>query len=74
MVSSITQIDFSNLSEAIPAYLCILAMPFTYSISEGISFGIISYAIVNTLTGHAKRVSPLMYILAVIFICKYILL
>lgn len=74
MVSSITQIDFSNLSEAIPAYLCILAMPFTYSISEGISFGIISYAIVNTLTGHAKRVSPLMHILAVIFICKYILL
>ena len=74
MVSSITQIDFSNLSEAIPAYLCILAMPFAYSISEGISFGIISYAIVNTLTGHAKRVSPLMYVLAVIFICKYILL
>ena len=39
-----------------------------------ISFGIISYAIINTLTGHAKRVSPLMYVLAVIFICKYILL
>lgn len=74
MVSSITQIDFSNLSEAIPAYLCILAMPFTYSISEGISFGIISYVVVNTLIGHAKRVSPLMYVLAVIFVCKYVLL
>ena len=75
MVSSITQIDFSNLSEAIPAYLCILAMPFTYSISEGISFGIISYALVNTLTGHAKRVSPdLCHDPDQIFICKYILL
>ena len=74
MVSSITKIDFTNLTEAIPAYICIIAMPFAYSISEGISFGIISYAIINTLTGHAKRVSPLMYVLAVIFICKYILL
>ena len=69
MVSSITKIDFTNLTEAIPAYICIIAMPFAYSISEGISFGIISYAIINTLTGHAKRVSPLMYVLAVIFIC-----
>lgn len=74
MVSSITKIDFTNLTEAIPAYICIIAMPFAYSISEGISFGIISYAIINTLTGHARRVSPLMYVLAVIFICKYILL
>ena len=74
MVSSITKIDFTNLTEAIPAYICIIAMPFAYSISEGTSFGIISYAIINTLTGHARRVSPLMYVLAVIFICKYILL
>ena len=74
MVSSIAQIDFSNLPEAIPAYMCIIAMPFAYSISEGISFGIVSYAIVNTLTGHASRVSPLLYILAVIFIAKYVLI
>ena len=74
MVSSISEIDFFNLPEAIPAYMCIIAMPFTYSISEGISFGIISYVLVNTLTGHAKRVSPLMYILALIFILKYVLI
>ena len=74
MVSSIAQIDFGNLPEAIPAYMCIIAMPFAYSISEGISFGIVSYAIVNTLTGHASRVSPLLYILAVIFIAKYVLI
>lgn len=74
MVSSISEIDFGNLPEAIPAYMCIIAMPFAYSISEGISFGIISYAIVNTLTGHASRVSPLLYALAVLFIAKYILI
>jgi len=74
MVSSISEIDFGNLPEAIPAYMCIIAMPFAYSISEGISFGIISYAIVNTLTGHARRVSPLLYALAVLFIAKYILI
>lgn len=74
MVSSISQIDFNNLTEAIPAYMCILAMPFTYSISEGIAFGVISYVIVNLLTGHAKRINLLMLVLAVIFIGKYILL
>ena len=74
MVSSISEIDFGNLPEAIPAYMCIIAMPFAYSISEGISFGIISYAIVNTLTGHARRVSPLLYALALLFIAKYILI
>lgn len=74
MVSSISQIDFNNLTEAIPAYMCILAMPFTYSISEGIAFGVISYVIINLLTGHARRVSPLMLVLALIFIGKYILL
>ncbi|MBQ9698364.1 MAG: NCS2 family permease [Acidaminococcaceae bacterium] len=74
MFSSIGQIDFGNLPEAIPAYMCIIAMPFAYSISEGISFGIISYAVVNTLTGHTRRVGPLLYILAAIFIAKYVLI
>ena len=74
MVSSISEIDFGNLPEAIPAYMCIIAMPFAYSISEGISFGIISYTVVNTLTGHARRVSPLLYALALLFIAKYILI
>lgn len=74
MVSSIVKIDFTQLTEAIPAYICIIAMPFAYSISEGISLGIISYAVLNTLAGRANRVSPLMYILAVIFLLKYVLL
>ena len=74
MISGVTKIDFNNYLDAIPAYLTILIMPVAYSISEGISFGIISYVIVNTLTGHTSRVSPLLYILAVIFIAKYVLI
>lgn len=76
MFTSITKVDFSNVAEAIPAYLCIIAMPFMYSISEGIAFGVISYAVLNIATGQVKhkRLHPLMYILAVIFILKYIFL
>lgn len=74
MMGSVTNIDFNDMSEAIPAFICIIAMPFTYSISEGIFFGVISYVVVNLLTGKAreKKISLLMYALAVIFVCKYI--
>ena len=76
MVSSVTEIRFDddNLTEAIPAYIAIIAMPLFYSISEGISLGVISYVILNVCTGKAKKVKPLMYILAVLFILKYIFL
>lgn len=74
MVSAVVDIDFSDLTEAIPAYLCLIAMPLTYSISEGIAFGIISYVIINLICGKAKKITPLMYILTVLFICKYIFL
>ncbi len=76
MVSSVTEIRFDddNLTECIPAYIAIIAMPLFYSISEGISLGIISYVILNIATGKAKKVKPLMYILAVLFILKYIFL
>ncbi|MGF6906100.1 NCS2 family permease [Fusobacterium sp. PH5-44] len=76
MFTSITKIDFKDYSETIPAYICIIAMPFTYSISEGIAFGVISYVIINLLTGKVKEknISTLMYILAVLFILKYIFL
>ncbi len=76
MVSSVTQIRFDedNLTEAIPAYIAIIAMPLFYSISEGISLGIISYVVLNLCTGKAKKVHPLMYVLAVLFILKYIFL
>lgn len=74
MVSAILRVPFEDFTEAFPAYVAMIAMPFTYSISEGISMGIISYTVVNVLTGayKTKNVSNLIYVLAVIFVLKYI--
>ena len=76
MISSILKIDFNDYTESIPAYIGIIAMPFMYSISEGISMGIISYVVINLVCGKAKekKISPLLYILAVLFVLKYIML
>ena len=76
MMTNITNIDFDDLSEAIPCYVCIIAMPFFYSISEGISMGVIAYVVINLITGEAKekKISALMYVLAILFILKYIFL
>lgn len=73
MFGTISDIKFTddNMTEAVPAYLCILAMPLFYSISEGISIGIISYVLLNTICGKVKKVTPLMYVLAVLFVFKY---
>lgn len=76
MLTSITKIDFDDFTEAIPAYICIIAMPFMYSISEGIAMGVISYVVINVATGKVKdkKISTLMYVLAVLFVLKYILI
>lgn len=74
MLSTILKMDFEDLTEAIPAYLCLIAMPLMYSIAEGIAIGVISYVIINLACGKAKKITPLMYVLAVLFICKYIFL
>ena len=76
MLTSVTKIDFSDMTEAIPCFIAIIAMPFMYSISEGISMGIITYVAINLITGKAKekKISALMYVLAVLFILKYIFL
>lgn len=74
MITAVADIDFSDLTEAVPAYLCLLSMPLMYSISEGIAIGVISYVIINLVCGKAKKITPLMYVLAVLFICKYIFL
>jgi AGZA family xanthine/uracil permease-like MFS transporter len=66
--------DADSLTDTIPAYICILAMPLFYSISEGICFGVISYVVIKMATGKAKEVAPLMYVLAVLFVLKYIFL
>ena len=76
MFSNIKEIKMSDekYTSAIPAYLCIIAMPLFYSISEGISIGVISYVIINLICGKAKEINPIMYVLAVLFILKYIFL
>lgn len=76
MISSVLKIDFNDFSEGIPAFLALAAMPLMYSISEGIAVGFISYVVINLLTGKAKskKISPLMYVLAALFVCKYIFL
>ena len=76
MVGTVTEIRFDedNITEAIPAYLAIIAMPLFYSISEGISMGIISYVLLNVAAGKAKKITPLMYVLAVLFVLKCIFL
>ena len=74
MITAIKDIEFTNPTDAIPAYLALLTMPILYSISDGIAVGIISYVIINLCTGKGKKVAPLMYILAVLFILKYVFL
>ena len=76
MLTSVTKIDFNDMTEAIPCFIAIIAMPFMYSISEGIAMGVISYVVLNVATGKAKekKISILMYVLAVLFILKYVVL
>ena len=71
MLTTITRIDFENLYDAIPAYITIIAMPFAYSISEGICFGIISWTILNLCSKNWRKVSPLMIVLTILFLLKY---
>lgn len=76
MLTNVVNIDFDDMAEAIPCYICMIAMPFFYSISEGISMGVISYVALHLITGKSKekKISILMYILAVLFILKYLFL
>ncbi len=74
MMQQVTKIAFEDMAEAIPAFITIFAMPFMYSISEGISLGVISYVVINLVLGKRKNITILMYILAILFICKYIVL
>ena len=74
MVEQIKNVDFDDFSESIPAFVCMLMMPLTYSISNGILIGMITYVLMNMICGKFKKLSPAMYVLAVMFILKYILI
>ncbi len=72
MMEPIVKIPFDNFSESIPAFICIITMPLTYSISNCILLGMISYVLMNMICGNFKKITPVMYILAILFILKYI--
>ena len=72
MMESITKIPFDDFSESLPAFVCIITMPLTYSISNGILLGMITYVLMNMICGNFKKITPVMYILAVLFILKFI--
>ncbi|MBP3547698.1 MAG: NCS2 family permease [Alistipes sp.] len=72
MLEPVRNIDFSDYTESIPAFVCIVTMPFAYSISDGILLGMISYVLLNFISGKFKKITPAMFILAVLFILKYI--
>lgn len=73
MISSVVKIDFSNMSNGLPAFLTIVFMPFTYSIAEGIVFGMLSYTLIKVCTGRFKEVSVTMYVIAALFLLKIVL-
>ena len=76
MMGAVVKINFDDMTDAIPAFLTILVMPLAYSISEGIAIGVVSWTLINLLSGKAKekKITPLMYVLTVLFIRKYIFL
>ena len=74
MAEQIKNVDFDNFSESIPAFVCMIMMPLTYSISNGILIGMITHVLMNMICGKFKKLSPAMYILAALFILKYILI
>ena len=72
MLGAVTEIDFSDAAEGIPAFICMIAMPFFYSISEGIAMGVISYVALQLISKKSKKLSPVMVVLAVLFLLKYL--
>lgn len=74
MIEPIRNINFSDYTESIPAFMCIVTMPLTYSISDGILLGMIAYVLFNALCGKFRKITPTMYILAILFILKYLLI
>ena len=74
MMKHVVDIPWDDATESVPAFLAILAMPFFYNISEGIAFGIISYVVINLVSGNGKKITPTLFVIAVLFILKYIMI
>ncbi len=73
MITPITKVDLNDFTESIPAFFTIIMMPLTYSIAEGIVFGMLSYVLLKLLTGKFKEIKPIMYVIAVLFIIKFMM-
>ncbi len=73
MLSTVVEINFEDITESFPAFMTILMMPLAYSIAEGIAFGMISFVLIKVLTGKYKEVSWVMYVLAIIFLIRYMI-
>lgn len=73
MMSSVGKIDFSDISSGLPAFITIIFMPFTYSIAQGVIFGMLSFTIIKLFSGKTKDISVTMYILAIFFLIKIVL-
>ncbi|MCU4568653.1 NCS2 family permease, partial [Acinetobacter radioresistens] len=71
MIQGITNIDWDDITEAVPAFLTIVFMPFAYSIADGIAMGFISYALVKLFTGKAKTVPYMVWIIAALWVFKF---
>jgi len=71
MLSAIKEVDFSDPTEAIPAFLVLITIPFTYSVADGIGMGFISYTVLKVFNGRWKEVHPLMYVLTLVFIVYF---
>jgi len=74
MLRDLTEVDWSDTTESVPAAITALLIPFTYSIAHGIAFGFITYAGLKLLTGRARQVKPVVWIIAAVFLFKYIYL
>ena len=73
MITSVVQINFEDMTEALPAFLTIVMMPFAFSIAQGIVFGMLSFVILKALSGQFKRISIAMWVIFVLFIVKMVL-
>lgn len=74
MIEGVRHVPWDDLSEAVPAFLTVILMPLTFSIANGVSFGVISYCLIALLSGHGRKVSPILYVVALLLLARYIFL
>ena len=73
MISSVVSLNFDDMTEALPAFLTIVMMPFAYSIAQGIVFGMLSFVLLKAINGRFKQISATMWVIFVLFIIKLVL-